>query len=273
MRLFYPSSLVAARYMPAVLALTLAVAGATGCNSVLAPTDDTGIPSIPQENVEISGPLQAAYQEDAARLALRFIMDAGGTARGEVRIPQTLVSTFYNALTRVHAMNHPARDSVVDLYRIHTFPAPATHELIVGVDPSQEWVKRWQQGNRLTGNRAIDALMEEFNLQLQQYYPWSSGHAVVLRSAEPLNIFALARRFSDVGGVRYAESNGVGGDGDDIRATVVSSGIRLDYSVGFGDCPAGCIDRHTWSFLVDSTGRTTYLGSSGAPAPPPRPGQ
>ena len=183
MRLFSPSIHVAARYMPAMLALTLTVAGATGCNSVLAPTDDTGIPSIPQENVEISGPLQAAYQEDAARLALRSIMESGGTARGEVRIPQTLVSTFYNALARVHAMNHPARDSVVDLYQIHTFPTPATHELIVGVDPGQEWVKRWQQGNRLTGNRAIDALMEEFNLQLQQYYPWSSGHAVVLRSA------------------------------------------------------------------------------------------
>jgi hypothetical protein len=271
MRSICRSSRGAPRAVVLVLALTVAAAGAAGCDSVPAPTDPT-VPLIPQENVEISGPLQNAYREDAARLALRSILEAGGAGRNEVRLPPALVSTFYNALTRVHAMNHPARDSVVEMYRIHTFPNPATHELIVGVDPGQEWVQRWQRGDRLTGNSSVDRLMEEFNLQLERYYPWSSGHAVVLRSAAPLNILALARRFSDIRSVRYAEPNGFGGDGHDIRARLMNSGVRLDYSVGFGDCPAGCIGRHTWSFLVDSSGHTTYLGSSGDPVPPPRQG-
>jgi hypothetical protein len=57
------------------------------------------------------------------------------------------------------------------------------------------------------------------------------------------------------------------GDGPDIRASVHGEGWRLDYSVGFGDCPAGCIYRHTWSFAVSGDGVVTFLGRSGEPPP------
>lgn len=270
MRLTQPYGRTLCRRFIAVPALLLAMIGTAGCESFLDPSPAT-VPIIPQpENIEIPAALETRYTEDAARLALRHVNETDGAASDDVELSPSLVSTFYNALVHVYGMDHPARDSVVDLYRIHTFPAPATHELIVGVDPARGWVRQWRNGQRLTGNERIDALMEKFDLDLERYYSWSSGHAAVLRSAEPLNIAALAHRFSGIRGVRYAEPNGFGGDGNDIRAQVVDSGIRLDYSIGFGDCPAGCTGRHTWSFVVDTNGRTTYLGSSGGPAPEPR---
>lgn len=39
------------------------------------------------------------------------------------------------------------------------------------------------------------------------------------------------------------------------------------YTYGWGDCQAGCIDRHSWSFTVDAQGLVTYVGESGPALP------
>ena len=61
----------------------------------------------------------------------------------------------------------------------------------------------------------------------------------------------------------------MGGDGNDIRASRADL-ILLDYSVGYGDCPAGCIGRRFYHFAVHEDGTVDYLGASGSP--PPQPG-
>src|SRR5947207_492604 len=88
---------------------------------------------------------------------------------------------------------------------------------------------------------------------------------------EPINIIALAQLFSGISGVRFAEPNGVVGDGNDITGSVEDSRVLLDYSVGYGDCPSGCIGRRFYHFAVHDDGTVDYLGATGSP--PPRPGQ
>ncbi len=39
-------------------------------------------------------------------------------------------------------------------------------------------------------------------------------------------------------------------------------------SVGWGDCPAGCIDSHTWTFAVTPDGGVRLLAETGASVPP-----
>lgn len=41
----------------------------------------------------------------------------------------------------------------------------------------------------------------------------------------------------------------------------------LTVSVGWGDCQAGCIDRHAWQWLVAADGGLTFQGESGSPLP------
>jgi hypothetical protein len=43
--------------------------------------------------------------------------------------------------------------------------------------------------------------------------------------------------------------------------------VRLDYSVGYGDCPAGCIGRRFYHFVVHADGTVEYRGASGTPPP------
>jgi len=38
--------------------------------------------------------------------------------------------------------------------------------------------------------------------------------------------------------------------------------------MGWGDCPAGCIDQHTWTYAVAPDGSVTLLDEGGSPIPP-----
>ena len=42
---------------------------------------------------------------------------------------------------------------------------------------------------------------------------------------------------------------------------------RIALTLGWGDCPSGCIDTHTWVFRVTADGRVTLLEEAGDPVP------
>jgi hypothetical protein len=44
-------------------------------------------------------------------------------------------------------------------------------------------------------------------------------------------------------------------------------GWRVTITRGWGDCEAGCISRHTWTYAVDGTGAVTLAAESGDPLP------
>jgi hypothetical protein len=252
------------RRVPMTLAAVLVVGAA--CAEPIAPGDD--FPRVEQATHHVpDGPVRGAYQEDAVRLAIRHLVNIGAAARHDVDPPMPLVAGLFNALERVHAFTHPARDTVIDVYRIHTFPHPQTRQVMVRVDPAHAWTRAWSGGNTLTGNAAVDSLIVRYELTLHRYYLWTIGEVAVLAAGRPLNATALAARFAPITGVVWAEPDGMGGDGADIRASRSGDGWRLDYSVGYGDCPAGCIQRRTWSFSVSAAGMVRYLGASGSPPP------
>jgi hypothetical protein len=211
-------------------------------------------------------PVRGAYLEDASRLALRDLL-AGGS--DEISIPQDRVQAYYDALVLVHnATLIPARDSVVDVYQIHTFPQPTTRSLYMIVAGDQQWAQRLALDSVPTGNAIVDQLLSDYDLSCDHVWNLSTGELlIVLRSADPLNIAALAPMFGSAPGVRSSQPNGAGGDGNNITGSVAESRVRLDYSVGDGDCPAGCISRRFYHFAVNADGTVDYLGASGSPPP------
>jgi hypothetical protein len=42
----------------------------------------------------------------------------------------------------------------------------------------------------------------------------------------------------------------------------------VNVTVGWGDCPAGCMAEHTWSYAVAPDGTVTVLKETGGPVPP-----
>jgi hypothetical protein len=46
---------------------------------------------------------------------------------------------------------------------------------------------------------------------------------------------------------------------------VAGGGYRVTITIGWGDCPSGCINEHVWDFEVSAAGQVTLLGESGDP--------
>lgn len=259
-----PAFRVSAMTASTVLVAVAALVGGIACGS--GPTEPL---PLPVDEGELPAELLADYREDAARLAVRHRRTLDQRPLGDVRVSEPLADDLYGALVRVAAFDHPASDSVAALYKVHTFPEPVLHRLLLGVDPDVGWTGAWRDGRRQTGNPDVDELLETYGLALERYRARDAGYDLaVLVSEDPLDIAALARRFLPVEGVVIAEPDAVAGDGNDIRAAAVDSGWRLEYSVGFGDCRAGCISRHTWTFRVGDDGAVTFLESEGPPPPP-----
>jgi hypothetical protein len=240
---------------------------------MLAACDTATAPRSMQSSVDdsqVPAGLRAAYLDDANRLALRDLQSSGYTG---IQIPSEAVQPYYDALLLVHnATALPARDTVVDVYGIHTFGHPGTRSLLLWLSRTQEWIQRLARREVPTGEPLIDTLLARYSLSLGSATVMHDGDVLVtLGPPEPLNIDALAGLFRGIAGVRFAEPNNMIGDGNDITGSIEGTRVILEYSVGYGDCPAGCIARRSYHFAVHEDGRVEYLGASGSP--PPQPGQ
>ncbi len=51
------------------------------------------------------------------------------------------------------------------------------------------------------------------------------------------------------------------------EAAPLDDGFKITLTIGWGDCPAGCINRHTWVYQVTADGGVTLLEESGDPMP------
>ena len=53
---------------------------------------------------------------------------------------------------------------------------------------------------------------------------------------------------------------------------LAGGGYTIELTMGWGDCPAGCIERHVWTFEVNEQGAVRLISESGDPVPSPLPG-
>jgi hypothetical protein len=51
------------------------------------------------------------------------------------------------------------------------------------------------------------------------------------------------------------------------EAKAVEGGYQVEFTVGWGDCPAGCIYRHKWTFAVAPDGQVGLIGEEGPAVP------
>ena len=49
--------------------------------------------------------------------------------------------------------------------------------------------------------------------------------------------------------------------------SMAAGGFRITFTSGWGDCPAGCINKHNWVFEVSAAGVVAPAGESGDPLP------
>lgn len=201
-------------------------------------------PAITAENSD-------RFSEDAIVLASRAV--------NEPRISASEAAEFDDDLRRI-------REEYPHMKGIHARSAFVFDEMLVSLRTGASWRERWRDGELKTDDAEVDRFLEKYGadgvepLLPPEEDPPSEDRAkleaFVLYFKGPLNVEALATEFETSSEkIRYAEPNGLGGDGDDIVFERSRDGsVSYAFSEGSGDCMAGCIERRTWTVMLKTNG-------------------
>lgn len=108
----------------------------------------------------------------------------------------------------------------------------------------------------------LDQLNEDWGVvEIELLY----GATYIYRFDKLYNLERLASIYETIPGIKYAETNGLIGAGP--RDLVNNEGTRFTFSVGWGDCPSGCISVFSWSFCVDNDEGTIIQMDNGCERP------
>ncbi len=207
-----------------------------------------------QPNCTISDSLYQELDAQATQLILNELAAVGIATDSPVEFDATKRTQYIAALFAVHQLeNSPTRDTVIDQLRVSPFPFFSTRDIFLIADTTFNWMANLRAGIP-SGNQILDSLLTRYGLEVLRYCAWSSlsYDKVIFRSTSPLNMPALAEVFvTAMPYLDFAEPDATSGDGDNIEIISISpEGWRIRYSVGSGDCPAGCIFRRNYDFDV-----------------------
>ncbi|MEO8469075.1 MAG: hypothetical protein ABI573_05360 [Chloroflexota bacterium] len=92
----------------------------------------------------------------------------------------------------------------------------------------------------------------------------SPGPAVTTPAQAATRVGETDQRFL---GIAEQSSALIGASAWWTAEATADGGFRVTFTSGWGDCPAGCINKHNWLFEVSAAGVVTSGGESGDPVP------
>ncbi|MBI4930223.1 MAG: T9SS type A sorting domain-containing protein [Bacteroidetes bacterium] len=194
--------------------------------------------------------LQTAYDKDVHHLAMSRMFQIKTPDTSLFIIPQTYKDTIWEGLSAIFNTTIPERDSVFDIYCVHHYSVeyqPWFFYTDVNVNTSYSWTTAWQNSQMTTGYTQLDNFLATYGFSFVYWYSFGSGATLVTN--QQLNIFAINDSLEKFNGVNSA-SSGVIGDGNIINYNVTGNNREYEFSLGCGDCPAGCTGRYKWKFTV-----------------------
>lgn len=219
---------------------------------------------VSAEDGSLSEEVRSAYRHDAEVLAVRHII---GQDPDQIEIPPLLTEALYNGL--IHIVNSD-EEAAVELTEKHPVHAanPAPRRLLVFADSTADWLSAWRKGETLTGQEAIDALIDEYDFRLAAFNETGSVMGT-LRSGRPLNLEAVGRRFEEVATIVRASPDNLLVSKSDIRVLFFADRLRYTFEYGFGDCLSGCMGHHYWKVDVYTGGTVKIIEEGGNALPDP----
>jgi len=182
----------------------------------------------------------------------------------------------------IHAQ-HPATRNVgvgSDLSLEFSVPESLLSRLVAMGEPQapDSFVDRWLKPPR-TGLAAFDRITDSMGGATAIHVQSLPGALSVITVwyHQPVNIPGVARAYVSlrpVIDVSPLQGIHIGNGGDRVHIEVHDSLWTIYMCTGWGDCPAGCINRHFWQFKYHPpTGGIEMVVDSGPPVPSVRDGR
>ena len=216
------------------------------------------------QNCGIDTWIKDNYLNDAKILALREIYANPSIDYADsIDIPIALTNKYLDALSTIYLLDNGVTDTIFSVYDIHSFPNIPYMEIAMIGDTNYSWIKDFLADSVISGNSQFDSIMVKYNFKLQSYINLSIGASIRITTPQYLNLYPLVDSLNNIQGLDNVEAmESWAGDGDNIELSISNDTTYIDFSIGWGDCPSGCINRKYWNFSIYDC-NVTYLGTSG----------
>lgn len=211
----------------------------------------------------VSAEVTSLYQEDVHRLLFREIYyDSLHPDRDTPEFNDQKVEKLLEAFQAVHNLNSIYRDTVVEIYQIHTFQDLGLSTISLQVNPESEHIISLLEDGE-SNDPVLDGLLKTYEfteIKPSLYYPEFNWLTII--SDKSWNLIPICETLSSLEYIGIAElGGGAVGDGNNIVLQRTDNKTTFDFSIGWGDCPAGCIYRRHWIFEVNNNCSVEFVDS------------
>lgn len=203
------------------------------------------------EIMQSNDPVKISYLKDASVIEFNELIKDSTKMNEQVELSESAIISYYVDLLFIHNNSDKISNSFFAHSDIHSYATSSMYQITAAVSYNVAWTENWKNGDAHTGISEIDAIMTKYNLSANYGLIFSTTDVFTIKSEKALNYYALIEKFKNTNKFTFVEQDGGMGDGSDIALLKIEDGYRYyKYSFRWGDCPAGCINRHYWVIKV-----------------------
>jgi hypothetical protein len=206
------------------------------------------------ELIEIDINIQKAYFDDALELYLREISaNPNHFNYNNPELDEKELNKILSIFQAVFNLEIPEIDTVSDFYNIHALKCNGTKSIVMHVNTASPEIIKLANGEIPTGNLQLDYLLETYKFDsVHTSYSYPQFEWLSVNTKNTYNLIPIIMDFEKIPSIVLAENNGGCFDGNNITLERGDEKTTIDFSIGRGDCPAGCIYRKHWVFDVQN---------------------
>lgn len=220
------------------------------------------------DKINITPFVEDNYYGDALQLYMYEIdKESTNPNRSNVNINSQRVTEILKLIQAVYNLTSAEQDTVFNIFNIHGYYCYGLNSIYLRVNTDLPEIQNLAQSIIPTGEAALDGLLSTYafdSVKLSYSYPQFPW--LTLYTKRQYNMIPIVEYFDNLPSITAAEFNkGCIGDGNTIKLKQNALSATLTFSIGWGDCPAGCTLHHYWEFEIRN-GAAYFVSSYGSNA-------
>lgn len=198
----------------------------------------------------------------AVKSHLLNIENGNSPEKNSIELNKHNIDSLYKIFSAINNLRIPETDSVFNLYKIYTLSSIDELTFIsIVVDDTIKAAR----------DTILLDLIDKYNLTYHNTQRFFPGFSLEFSTCPLKNPRALQREIEST--TNYSCYVNLGGFTVRTKKIIISKNntsmsTTVTYSIGYGDCLAGCIYKRFWEFEVDKNFVATFIKAYGDPAPP-----